>query len=111
MIENTKEVKEKMEVEGYKNITYVKGKGWCGVKAFMFTIGLCCGIEQVSYDHRYCYEHKDAMIPLLQLVAWGNSEEDVTEDPDDPYWIKKKGSEEYSNHRHNDFDERFDSKK
>ena len=103
-------LKQKLEAEGYKHLTYIEGKGICGIKAFLFTIGLCCGLEEYSYDHRYCYPPESAMIPILQLVSWKQSGEEITGDPEDEYWIKKKGSEEYSNHRNSQFDERFDKK-
>ena len=99
---------DELKKEGYKQLTYVKGKGICGVFPFAFTIGLVCGIEKWGYDHRYCYPHADAMIPLLQLVAWSQSKEEVVEDPQDEFWIKRKGAYEHGNEKHKDFDIRFD---
>jgi hypothetical protein len=97
-----------LEAEGYRSVTYVNGKGICGLKAFAFTIGLVCGIELDGYDHRYCYPRESSQVALSQLLSWKLSDEEVSEDPQDPYWIKKKGRVEYSNILNPQFDERFD---
>jgi hypothetical protein len=102
--------KKSLEDQGYKQLTYIQGKGICGLLPFGFTIGLVCGIEEWGYDHRYCYPHKDTIHAILQLVSWRISSEEEIKDPQDKYWIKRKGSYEYGNEKHDDFDERFDTK-
>ena len=105
------ELKVQLKKEGFKEIRYVKGKGWCGIKGFMFTVGLCCGLDKLGWDHRYCYPPEQVMVPILQLLVWSKSEDEVTEDPQDPFWIKRKGTDgEWGNHLHGNFDERFDKK-
>tara|TARA_R110000850_G_scaffold7469_4_gene27196 strand:+ start:210 stop:539 length:330 start_codon:yes stop_codon:yes gene_type:complete len=101
-------LRSKLEKDGYQELTYVKGKGICGLYPFAFTIGLCCGIGEWGYDHRYCYPHKHVMTAILQLRQWGGLEEEVVEDPQDEFWIKRKGSYEHGNLNHKDFDIRFD---
>ena len=92
-----KELIEYLEKEGYKQLTYVKGKGLCGLMGFIYTVGLVVGLDRVGYTDRYCYPHSHAALAVLALTKWGMSETDVQGDPDDPYWIKRKGEQEYTN--------------
>lgn len=69
--------------EGYTNLRYIDGVGWCGLYRFIFTTGLCIGLDDVGYKGRYCYPtHLDASEALKE---W-----DGTNDPSGN-WIKYKG--------------------
>lgn len=55
----------------------------CGIFKFLFTWGLCVGIDQEGCEKRYCYEHAtDAEAALMSWDGQGH--------PPGP-WIKCKG--------------------
>ncbi len=91
------ELKTYLEKQGYKQLTEIPGKGLCGLFPFMYTVGLVVGLDKDGYKDRYCYPHSHTALAILALKKWEMSEEPVTGDPDDPYWIKRKGEQEYSN--------------
>lgn len=69
--------------EGYFLVRYIDGKGYCGIRNFLFTFGLCIGLDATGLAGRYCYSNlAEAQIALL---AW-----DGTGDPK-LNWIKYKG--------------------
>lgn len=77
-----------LEQEGYSHITFIRGKGLCGLRRFMFTTGLVIGLTKDSYGGRYCYtNHADA---LEALKKWEGAGE-ANSDPKDSHWIKYKG--------------------
>jgi hypothetical protein len=92
-----KKLKEYLEKEGYKSLVYIEGKGICGLMGFMYTVGLVAGLDKDGYSDRYCYPHSHAAFAVLALSKWAMADKPVEGDPDDPYWIKRKGSEEYIN--------------
>lgn len=62
----------------------------CGISEFMFTYGLCYGLDPFGYDGRYCFKTQDGAIGALSV--W-----DGIGDPSGK-WIKHKGGNgEYSN--------------
>ena len=89
-----------LESYGYKNIVDVKGKGLCALLPQLYTVGLVIGLTKYSYEYRYCYHPQDVMIILMTLKMWGASEVDIEGDPEDSFWIKRKGRIEYSNPKH-----------
>lgn len=72
-----------LEELGYFNLREIPGRGICGTHRFIFTVGLCYGIDSVGYEGRYCFENMaDAKEALM---IW-----DGVSDPDGD-WIKHKG--------------------
>ena len=72
-----------LEENGYIDVRYIEGHGFCGLNHLMFTVGLFCGLTEIGYKYRYCYPHLlDAM---CGLEGW-----DGTGHPDGD-WIKRKG--------------------
>lgn len=96
-MEIDKALKAKLESEGYKQICYVEGKGICALFGFIYTVGLVTDLDEHSYKDRYCYKHANTPQAILALYQWERSKEGVVGDPEDGYWIKRKGKEEYSN--------------
>jgi hypothetical protein len=80
-------LKNKLEKEGYTDLRYIDGVGFCGLRDFAFTIGLCYGLEEWGYLGRYCYpkEFRDDAQKGLQI--WGGK---VGIDPVGK-WVKHKG--------------------
>lgn len=69
--------------DGYSDILIVGGRV-CGVKRFNFTTALVVGINEVTYERRYCYEHREHA--RAALLVW-----DGAEHPSGP-WVKCKGA-------------------
>lgn len=94
-----------IEAEGvYKHIFFVRGKGYCGIQQFMFSQGLVVdikfddGIKFWGHAYRFCYPPEHMSTLVQTLLRWSLSLEDVTEDPQDNKWIKKKGSDRKGTH-------------
>lgn len=68
---------------GYSDVRMIQGKGWCGLRRFIFTTGLVVGIDEVGYVGRYCYKHHAGAKEALK--SWSGKG-----DPDGQ-WIKYKG--------------------
>lgn len=82
---NKEELIEFLKSEGYYNIREVPGRGLCGLMEFVFTIGLCEGLDEHSYSGRYCYPKELIMESVVAIEVWDGM--------DDPIggWIKYKG--------------------
>jgi hypothetical protein len=80
-----KEFLDLLKKEGYYNVRYIKGKGYCGLRDFLFTVGLCYGIEQYSYAGRYCYPKVVADESRIALEIWSGHGDPVGS------WLKHKG--------------------
>lgn len=52
---------------GYKNIRVIDGVV-CGTMRFMFTVGVCIGIDDVGYSGRFCFNTQ--MEADLFLAEW-----------------------------------------
>ena len=90
--------------EGYTHLKYVEGWGWCGLRRFIFTTGLCVGLGEQNLLFRYCY--KNFADAAIALVSW-----DGKDNPPDEYWIKRKGiGGDYRNEKHKDFNPKWDKK-
>jgi hypothetical protein len=88
----TPELKKELEDQGYLQIKEIPGRGICALRKFMFTIGLCHGIDRTGYVGRFCYPHNLAVHAVLAIIDW-----DGKDDPSGD-WIKHKGFPyEYSN--------------
>lgn len=73
-----------LQAQGYEELCVRGQAGLCGPKKFNYTWGLVVGMDAVSHDRRYGYEHRaDAERAL--------NEWDGTAHPNGP-WIKCKGS-------------------
>lgn len=85
-------LKPYLEENGFTMLKVVEGRGICGVQKFIFTVGLCYGIDQTGWFGRWCYPHADALDAVLAFNIW-----DGKEDPAGK-WIKYKGRDgEYEN--------------
>jgi hypothetical protein len=83
-----------LESEGYTHIKYINGRGYCGLKRFVFTTGLVVGLDYSGYVGRYCYHSSgDAKTAINNWTGIG--------DPDD-HWIKYKGDGEDRSNPNND---------
>ena len=72
-------------LEEYSHWRDIPGQGWCAIHQYAYTYGLVCGITEIDWQHRYCFEHQhDA---LHALTTW-----DGEGDPPGP-WIKHKPSD------------------
>lgn len=39
----------------YFQIRYVEGWGWCGLQRFIFTVGVCHGLDNIGRKGRFCF--------------------------------------------------------
>lgn len=75
--------------EGYEHFKHIEGRGLCGIRRFIFTTGVCYGLDMDTYEGRYCFQsYADA---VSELDKW-DGKEDIGGD-----WIKHKGRIEYCN--------------
>jgi hypothetical protein len=85
-------LRECLELEGYVNLTVIEGRGICGLQKFMYTMGLCFGLDELSFNGRYCFPHAVALDAFYAITVW-----DGKEDPPGR-WVKYKGKDgEYWN--------------
>jgi len=81
-----------LETEGYKNIRDIPGRGLCGLREFIFTIGLCEGLTEHDYKGRWCYPKDLADEAIIAFLTWDGIGDPIGD------WVKYKGMhEEYSN--------------
>ena len=45
----------KLLVNGYQNLRLVNGD-WCGTQRFIYTCGVCIGLDETGYKHRFCFD-------------------------------------------------------
>ena len=81
-----KELKRQLTVDGYKVIREITGRGLCGLREFVFTIGLCYGLDKNGCTARYCYAKEDVGHAVMAISIW-----DGKDHPQGP-WIKHKGA-------------------
>ena len=72
-----------LEAGGYDELRTI-GDVICGIRRFNYTTAIVVGLDDVGYERRYCYEHKDDAQAAVR--AW-----DGAEHPSGP-WIKCKGA-------------------
>lgn len=70
---------------GYTNVVYIDGRGWCGLMRFLYTTGLCYGMNEYGLEGRYCFESYSGA--LVALDNWNG-----VGDPDGD-WIVHKGKD------------------
>lgn len=78
-----KEFIKLMEKEGYRDIRMIPGRGWCGLRPFIFTTGLCYGLNEHGYDGRFCYTTYLEARVAFELWDGGNNPHGQ--------WLKHKG--------------------
>lgn len=72
-----------LELEGYECIRELESGELAGLYRFLYTTGLCVGLDELGYRTRFCYtDYKSAR---LALECW-----DGRGSPPGP-WIKEKG--------------------
>ena len=82
---NKEELIEWLKQEGYYNIREIPGQGLCGLREFIFTIGLCVKLDYYDYGGRYCYPKDIILESVVAIESWDGN--------DDPIggWVKYKG--------------------
>jgi len=65
---------------------------WAGLRKYIYTVGLCVGLDETGLRTRFCYE--DAGQALIALLTW-----DGEGDPPG-HWLKEKGYVERHNPRY-----------
>ena len=79
-----------LEGQGYANLRIIDGRGLCGLRRFMFTTGICEGLDEDGYTGRWCFETKEEA--KIEFDKWDGKDNPGGE------WIKYKGQNgEYSN--------------
>ncbi len=74
---------DELQAEGYWNLREVPGRGICGTYRFMFTFGVCWGIDNSGYRGRWCFATRQEA--ETALADW-----DGEGDPPGS-WLKYKG--------------------
>lgn len=41
---------------GYARLRVVPGRGVCGILRFIYTVGVCYGLDETGYAGRYCFD-------------------------------------------------------
>lgn len=78
-----------MEKEGYRDVRRIANRGWCGLLPFIYTTGLCYGLDETGREGRYCY--KTYLEARVALELWDGNENPIGQ------WLKHKGySGEYT---------------
>lgn len=81
----TPELQATLEREGYQYICEKKNVGVCGLLKFIYTTGLCIGLDEYGYHGRFCYESgRDALVDIISWDGDGAPSGD---------WLKYKGKE------------------
>ncbi len=45
-----------LESQGYFAVREIRGRGWCGLYRFLFTVGVCHGMDWSGLSGRFCFE-------------------------------------------------------
>lgn len=64
-----------LEENGYKYLRVIEGRGICGLEPFLYTVGLCYGLDAYGRKGRYCYAHKNALQAVFALSIWDGKED------------------------------------
>ena len=76
-------MKEFLEKQGDFDVRKIEGRGWCGIKPFIFTFGIFHGADNVGYSGRWCYATK--VEAEIALKYWNGVGDPIGN------WIKYKG--------------------
>lgn len=55
-IEMNKDLAQCLADNGYSCIREVHPGFYCGVQRFVFTCGVCCGLDHTGYLNRFCFD-------------------------------------------------------
>lgn len=80
-----------LEALGYESVRLLASGEYAGLMSFLYTTGLCVGLEQAGYRTRFCFPDQASAIQALN--HW-----DGHGDPPGP-WLKQKGEIERDNPR------------
>lgn len=75
-----------LEKQGYSHVRQLPSGEWIGVSPFLYTAGLCIGLDETGYRVRFCYANSRAAEDAADLY-------DGVGDPPG-LWIKEKGGSE-----------------
>lgn len=60
------------EAMGYVCCCKIHGKA-VGLSQFLYTVGICVGMDETGYEHRFCYEDApEAFSAMLNWILSGN---------------------------------------
>jgi hypothetical protein len=82
---------EFLKTQGYYNVKFIEGRGFCAMQRFIFTTAIIEGLDEVGYLGRWCYPHELVKEAAIAYELW-----DGKGDPAGR-WIKYKGKKEYLN--------------
>lgn len=80
-----KELEKLLKKEGYYNLREIPGRGICGLKEFIFTIGLVEGLGYSGYAGRYCYPKDLILDTIVAIESWDGKNDPIGD------WIVYKG--------------------
>lgn len=80
----TEQIAELCRDMGYSEVRTINGL-ICGILPYVFTWGLCVGVNEYGLQYRYCY--KDRADAVDAIRTWGGDPEVPPTGP----WIKRKG--------------------
>lgn len=83
------ELMDFLRKEGYAELVFIPGKGICGLRAFLYTIGLCHGLDKDGFSGRYCYPRQHALDAVIALKLWDGTDHPIGN------WVKYKGRVEF----------------
>lgn len=59
---------------GYACVARFRGQ-IIGLRPFIFTVGICVGIDETGYQYRFCYDHAGlAMVAMIEWLVSGEEE-------------------------------------
>lgn len=86
------QLRDYLTENGHYNLRVVPGRGICSLQEFLFTIGLCEGLDESGWQGRWCYPKAKILESVVALTVWDGKEDPVGD------WIKYKGYRgEYDN--------------
>lgn len=57
---------EILNENGYLHIKYVEGWGWCAIQYFIFTVGVCFGLDETGRAGRFCFADLQSAMSFYQ---------------------------------------------
>lgn len=61
-------IMEKCRELGYARLRFVPDRGVCGILRFIYTVGVCYGLDETGYAGRFCFD--TAQNAALFLQNW-----------------------------------------
>jgi len=52
----TPELQDILEQNGYENIREVLPGYLCGMQRFIYTVGVCCGLDDTGFLNQFCFD-------------------------------------------------------